>query len=599
MGIPHLKRLMEPYAEKEPIRPSYVVIDGPALAYHILRVCSRKTLKTSPFEQPSYELLGKTTIAWLDQIGAYGLYVSAIYFDGFLPESKRAERMRRLIGTSKDLVKYHMANLTGVPGQRPTFEEKPVELFPKSWGGDARATPPAPSFLVPAIIDTLRRSAEFGPRTKLVPGEADGFCAENVRTNGGIVLTSDSDLLVHDLGPDGNVVFFADIDVDIDSERLIALQYRISKICKRLSLKSNNDFPRVAFKLLEDPYLSLEQAAEKARNTASDTDDSDRYLEFINDYNSPETAPNVGVEHGSGLDPRVSEIAFRCLPNTEIGTSGPTDRADQLASEDQSLAMFLPPLLDSPSRTSAWEASKDIRQLSYSLLRSARGTAIQSVSEFRRLQSPSFGTRVQVPPPSNIEEEASALLNSLAAIKTSVEKAEVLWVTLSIYQDVALTVSQGKNQPLSLELIGHCAAGMLDQGSWDFLHMLSQAQATYYSLRMLRQVIGFAVRDGGRDFPAAVSKLANVLSSLPPLSDFPCVANFADMLRDFSALGGLACLANLCNEYDNILPQIEALQKPLVPKGKRSKKRKSESRSQQSVRPRPSNPFGILRNQDV
>ncbi|KAK0714989.1 XPG domain containing-domain-containing protein [Lasiosphaeris hirsuta] len=577
MGIPHLRRLIEPYGERKPIRPSYVTIDGPALAYHILKVCSRKTLKTSPFEQPSYKLLGETAIAWLDQIGAYGLYVSAIYFDGFLPRSKRAERMRRLIGTSKDLVKYHLANPTGVPRQRPTFEEKTVELFPKSWGGDVKVTPPTPSFLVPAIIDALRRSTEFGPRTKLVPGEADGFCAENVRSNGGIVLTSDSDLLVHDLGPDGSVVFFEDIDTDVESEHLVALQYQIPKICQRLSLKSNNNFPRVAFMLLMDPHLSLEQAAEKARSSASNTDDFDGYSEFIDDYNSPETAPNVGVEHGSGLDPRVSEIAFR-------------------SSDDQDLAMFLPPLLDSPSRTSAWEASKGIRQLSYSLLRSVRGTAIQSVSEFRRLQSPSSGTRVQIPPPSDIEEEASTLLDLLAAIKAVVKKAELSWLALSVYQDVALTISQGKNQPLSLDLIGQYVTGMLDQGSWEFLHMLSQAQATYYSLRMLRQVIGFTVHNGAGDFPTAVSKLTKVLSSLPTLSGFPCVANFADMLQDFKNQGGLTCLASLCNE---ILPQIEALQKPPVTKDKRSKKRKSELKSQHNNRPRPSNPFGILGTQDA
>ncbi len=75
MGIPQLKRRLEPYAERAAIKPGDVVLDGPSLAYHILGLCSRATRQTSPFEQPSYELLGRTTIAWLDRIQECGLSV--------------------------------------------------------------------------------------------------------------------------------------------------------------------------------------------------------------------------------------------------------------------------------------------------------------------------------------------------------------------------------------------------------------------------------------------------------------------------------------------------------------------------------------------
>lgn len=75
MGIPQLKRHLEPYAERAAIEPGNAVLDGPALAYHMLNLCSRVTRKTSPFEQPSYELLGKTAIDWLERIQACGLSV--------------------------------------------------------------------------------------------------------------------------------------------------------------------------------------------------------------------------------------------------------------------------------------------------------------------------------------------------------------------------------------------------------------------------------------------------------------------------------------------------------------------------------------------
>jgi len=77
MGIPGLKRLLEPYAtpRSSKIEPCQAAIDGPALAYHILGLCLRKTLKSSPFEQPSYELLGQTAVAWLDEVETYGIHV--------------------------------------------------------------------------------------------------------------------------------------------------------------------------------------------------------------------------------------------------------------------------------------------------------------------------------------------------------------------------------------------------------------------------------------------------------------------------------------------------------------------------------------------
>jgi hypothetical protein len=84
MGIPQLKRHLEPYAERAVIKQGDVVLDGPALAYHVLSLCSRTTRKTSPFEQPSYGLLGETAIAWLDRIQESGLsvYCTVDFFFG-------------------------------------------------------------------------------------------------------------------------------------------------------------------------------------------------------------------------------------------------------------------------------------------------------------------------------------------------------------------------------------------------------------------------------------------------------------------------------------------------------------------------------------
>lgn len=75
MGIPQLKRWLGPHSDRGPMQQGDVVVDGPALAYYILSVCSQGSRKTSPFQQPSYSLIGSTVIAWLDRVQECGLSV--------------------------------------------------------------------------------------------------------------------------------------------------------------------------------------------------------------------------------------------------------------------------------------------------------------------------------------------------------------------------------------------------------------------------------------------------------------------------------------------------------------------------------------------
>lgn len=70
MGIPRLISTLEPYVVHGVLDNERVVIDGPALAYHVLYICNRHG---SP--QPSYKVLGETTIAWLDELTQRGVSV--------------------------------------------------------------------------------------------------------------------------------------------------------------------------------------------------------------------------------------------------------------------------------------------------------------------------------------------------------------------------------------------------------------------------------------------------------------------------------------------------------------------------------------------
>lgn len=70
MGIPRLIVTLEPYVVHGVLENQHVVIDGPALAYHILYICNRHGIP-----QPSYKLLGETAIAWFDELIRCGVSV--------------------------------------------------------------------------------------------------------------------------------------------------------------------------------------------------------------------------------------------------------------------------------------------------------------------------------------------------------------------------------------------------------------------------------------------------------------------------------------------------------------------------------------------
>lgn len=68
MGIPHLISTLEPFAVQHQLTDEDIVIDGPALAYHILHICRRNGIG-----QPSYDVLGATALQWLQQLTSGGL----------------------------------------------------------------------------------------------------------------------------------------------------------------------------------------------------------------------------------------------------------------------------------------------------------------------------------------------------------------------------------------------------------------------------------------------------------------------------------------------------------------------------------------------
>ena len=68
MGVPRLRRHLQPYADRATLDVGKAVIDGPALAYHIHSLCS-----TNAASVPSCRTLASVCLRWLDELTRHGL----------------------------------------------------------------------------------------------------------------------------------------------------------------------------------------------------------------------------------------------------------------------------------------------------------------------------------------------------------------------------------------------------------------------------------------------------------------------------------------------------------------------------------------------
>ncbi|KLU85976.1 hypothetical protein MAPG_04995 [Magnaporthiopsis poae ATCC 64411] len=635
MGIRYLTVTTSPYGEPRVLgSDTRVVIDGPAFAYHIIGVCSPKHGPTSPFAQPSYELLGSTAVAWLDELERQGPQVAAIYFDGHLPRDKLAERLDRFRGVSRQLNNFFLATPHGVAeSESRTSPVDRNKLFSSSsnrpsW---AAGTLPPPPLAVQAICDALRQSDRYGDLTQLVPEEADCYCADSVRIHGGgVVLTSDSDLLVFELGEEGSVVFLKDIDLGGAATKSDGLHvqrsYSPAKMAKRLGLPAKYGVSALAFELYLDSYLPEGKLLENARQATAIKESPGAYLTFMEPYTlfPLESGPRTAVTPAElcNMDSRLSELAVQCvnLSSPESDSGNPTESSGS-ERDGSPLRIFLPNLVDAWTRTSAWEMGSSIRELAYRILRLGLPKQPAEVREYRRLTTAasSGGTCVSLPAVDAADGVAKSCAELMAQIskirdpltqnqKDEDSSSDLVWAVLSMHQDIQQSQDSGK-ESLVLHLLSHSTdrdGAIRDCGTWDVLHLLAQLQATLYSLRMLKQVLDFAASraarknadgDGKPPFPAALEELSTLLSyHLPPITAYCSVHDIKDLPRRLKEAGGLELLRDLAGLKEPIKFGADAAR---LAKKKRKRSAQTEQKgagSKPGPRPaaKPRNMFSLL-----
>lgn len=419
-----------------------------------------------------------------------------------------------MVKSLDQLKKVHSTETNGFfPAYFSSLSEASPTLFSAARPPVGKPTIP-PSFHVPAIIDTLRLSSRYAELVHLVPGEADAYCAQHVSHSGGTVLTSDSDLLVHDLEK-GSVVFLRDIYRD-DQSHLACARFSPAHICEKLKL-SSSEICRFAYERKSSPHSTLPQLLQDCARPISD---QIGYNEFCREYLDHVVASVPVSAHGTPihidyLDPRISEMVLQLAK-----------KGHQIKELDYP-KIFLPILLESPQRGSAWEQSTPIRQLAYTIARWIIPGPISSVQEYRRVNTTvQKGRQVPMLSEKVAKSWAQETVRLMSSIKPGTRGDTTrAWYILYLILDIRYCHEEGKHSHALQTIEASLQKPVFKRVSWDTIHFVAHLQAAYYSFRLLKQVISL-------EQPKSIlPELRDMLSSLPPLEECPNIESTIEFLQ--------------------------------------------------------------------
>ncbi|KAI1461819.1 XPG domain containing-domain-containing protein [Annulohypoxylon moriforme] len=585
MGIRGLTTAIQRYGILSPLSGDTVVIDGPALVHRISESCMNNRPSSSGFAcLPSYNLLSRMVIGWLNDLQSHNINVRKIYFDGYLPPSKWDVRKERLVRQSlvmKKLIHSDPIGLATTPAN--AFDHLKVGIHMTDEGAREHNKTPKPPFLVPAVLEALKNDEHWGPLVVVVPGEADMFCAQDIRENGGTVLTADSDLLIQDLGLEGNVVFFWNIlsgHPPFTDAGIKALKMSFHDINRQLRIETLGGLSRVAFEKQRNKKagdMDFNTALHNARHGGEDVLNSPEYKGFMKELELkvyiPSHHPVLSLL--SGLDPRISEIVIQTLLLEETEPSTIVEKKELRGPE--TLSIFLPILLENRNNVSAWGQSTNIRELAYSFLQGLAHQRSEWVIEYRTLDSSATysGRRIRIPDLDKAVAESTRLVVLLEKLTESFSSTDMQWLAFAVYWDIRRFVSE-KQRLLSTTCVKEATRQPKgpENYSWDIIHFTAQFQAHFYSLRILKQILDVVVAMD-QDLPAPAQQLHNRLASLPLIAEWPTVERMHGLLLEFDKLGGLAITTAITGIPTQLMVQL---------RGEEKKKRRKDERERQSLK---------------
>jgi len=365
--------------------------------------------------------------------------------------------------------------------------------------------------MVSVIIESLQKS-KYASLTSVVPGEADAFCAEAARQGKATILTSDSDLLVHDLGEHGRVILFRDFEIVHLASKgkcIKAVEYFPNGIAARLALPN---LVKAAYFMTEDNHRSFTEAVRLAKIqevTGGEYREFEQlygtlpvHSDFADTCTRNPTSPFSQVL--STLDPRISELIHQLKPLME---------GESMDVDQRSLTMYFPFMIDDPTKTSTWRFGDDIRRVGYSALRLLDPTVV-SVEEVERK-----GTRISSSsvPLSKIE---STLLDARNLVRILEEASQTYsdlstnaaWRCFAMETALDWSVRNMKPLPTQHETLTLALTPRTAPLTWRAIHAGASVQSVIYSLRIVKQLLAVVV-----SFCEAMGSYGSEIEGLRPL----------------------------------------------------------------------------------
>lgn len=498
----------------------------------------------------------------------------AIFFDGALPPSKREERLQRLRDHRNALDARRKRSLSGLD----MIRESGSQALP-------------PPFLVPAVVEALTNSETISSKVYVVPGEADTFCATAARSvscdeaQSITVFSDDSDLVVYPAMAKTRVVPFRDISIfrTLDETVWTGSEIWPQRLAGRFG-DPELGLLKPAFLMSLKHTLTLERA--HAGVTAADPGTckttAGAYESFARTFALEDaTKAWTRMQHDAAVDRSRPILDTRIL---ELVQSMKT--AEQF-STTPTYEIFLPLLLDDPSRKSAWAVADEIRRLAYSVAFNNTGMDAR-LQEFRRSGAENKIAAIDVELLAD-RDIAAQLAQQLEAFESAFRNgSEVLdprdqWRLACARHLLDVCKAQSSTLPKINEIM-LVLRGQQTKHSWDALHLSAQYQATYYSFRMLKQLMSYAHTHANPDQPKSWRDMQDRLNSLPT------IPAFFESASNRSLVELEAAVSKICASYDGaketLRPPRAIAEKVLRAKGK-------ESRAP-AIKHASKNPFALL-----
>ncbi|KAF7511532.1 hypothetical protein GJ744_004120 [Endocarpon pusillum] len=574
--------------------------------------------------QPTYSEIIQSVLAFINHLtDQHDIEVQTIYFDGALPATKRDVRLARLEDGRKKLLEFRQLQsvFSCISNNDTQTAKRSSDGVQQQFNAEALFHPanplppnfkamPAPPFMVAAVIDRLRSQLDLQPATttssdrqalpsrsaliQLVPAEADAYCAAYARKTGAAILTSDSDLLAYDLGSDGSVILLDSIRLSTLSEEenakqvLFGTRYHGPSLTSALGISCT--LQRFCFARLLDPTTSASELKVRCGKSLDSplgssmreewrrfiqqysTDDVDSQQEEEEEeeeaYNHARYSHKIAPAQLQGLDPRIAELVTQlqhsrpCSSVSATEEEGPTNE-EATGDEDREddVHMYLPLLIEDPSRDSAWSYGSSVRHLAYTILlhhlptlppdiaaEKRRRRRARRIKEYQRRGSRIVGLPLDADlhaASNEMEAQVEKLLQSIRSheqrfasqSETSIESTTLIASPSRFWKSFALDlVSEqrllgAKPPPNNIWAASYLTPQHVPYipSSWDHVHNQASVEAVLYGLRILEQIASFAVRydcsrsneDESRDQKGVTERvvraLVDVLASLPPI----------------------------------------------------------------------------------